>query len=87
MYFVWFDGDRKRGPHLKLADAIRAYHAKYGRNPVICLTSHHDAQEIRSHSRRPPITIRGAAFISKNSYYLGSDEELEAEGDTEPSAA
>jgi len=78
MYFVWFDGDRRRGPHLKLTDAINAYFAKYDRHPVICLASHQDAGEIISHSRRPAITIRGAEFISRNNYYLGDEEELAA---------
>ncbi len=87
MYFVWFDGDRRRGPHLKLTDAIEAYRAKYGKPPVICLASHHDARQIISHSRRPAITIRGADFISKNTYYLGADEELDAVGELQTIAA
>lgn len=87
MFFVWFDGDRRRGPHLKLTDAIEAYRAKYGKNPVICLASHHDAREISSHSRRPAIAIRGADFISRNTYYLGADEELNAVADPDTRAA
>lgn len=78
MYFVWFDGDRRRGPHLKLTDAIQAYRAKYGKTPAICLASHQDAREIVSHSRRPAIIIRGADFISRNTYYLGAQDELDA---------
>ncbi len=87
MYFVWFDGDRRRGPHLKLTDAIEAYRAKYGKKPVICLASHQDAHEIVTHSRRPAIAIRGADFISKNTYYLGADEELDAVEDLHTCAA
>ena len=76
MYFVWFDGDRRRGPHLKLTDAINAYIDKFGKHPAICLASHHDASEIASRSRRPPITVHGADFVSRNTYYLGADEEV-----------
>ena len=87
MYFVWFDGDRRRGPHLTLTDAITAYADKFGKQPVICLASHQDASAIVSHSRRPPIAIRGADFISRNTYYLGADEELTAVEDLRTCAA
>lgn len=76
MYFVWFDGDRRRGPHLKLTDAIGAYKDKYGRDPLICLASQQDATAIASHSRRPEITLRSAHFISANTFYLGAEDEL-----------
>ncbi|MBA2246566.1 MAG: hypothetical protein H0W23_00440 [Chloroflexia bacterium] len=78
MYFVWFDGDRRRGSHLKLADAIGAYQDKFGRSPAICLASDQDARDIMSHARRPAIAIRAADFISPNTYYLGADAELDA---------
>jgi hypothetical protein len=54
---------------------------------VICLASHQDASAIVSHSRRPPIAIRGADFISRNTYYLGADEELTAVEDLRTCAA
>ncbi len=79
MYFVWFDGDRRRGPHLKLADAIEAYREKFGKSPAICLASDGDAREIVASTRRPDIAIRAADFISRNTFYLGDVAELGAD--------
>ena len=79
MYFVWFDGDRRRGSHLKLADAIDAYREKFGKSPAICLASSDDAREIVAHARRPEIAIRAADFISRNTYYLGDVADLGAD--------
>jgi len=78
VYFVWFDGDRRRGPHLKLADAMDAYRDKFGKSPAICLASDQDARDIMANTRRPAITIRAAHFISRNTYYLGANAELDA---------
>lgn len=74
MFFVWFDGDRKRRPHLKLQDAIAEYQLKYGASPHICLVNAADANAIAQQGTDFPCTIRPVRFVAINTFYLGGQD-------------
>ncbi len=83
MFFVWFDGDRKRQPHLKLKDAVEEYQAKYGSAPLICLTSAADAAAIGEKRVAFDFRIQPASFVAVNTFYLGGDDAEVALGQLE----
>lgn len=78
MFFVWFDGDRKRRPHLKLKDAIAEYRAKYGLSPRICLANSADAAAISEQGSAFDFLIQAVPFVAINTFYLGGQDAEEA---------
>ncbi|MDQ3539631.1 MAG: hypothetical protein M3440_02990 [Chloroflexota bacterium] len=74
MFFVWFDGDRKRQPHLKLKDALAEYQAKYGIVPLVCLTSAADAAAIGEKGSAFDFRIQPVPFVAVNTFYLGGQD-------------
>lgn len=78
MFFVWFDGDRKRRPHLKLRDAVAEYHAKHGADPAICLVSEADAVLIADHAAPDDLPVRAMPFVAVNTFYLGGQDAVAA---------
>lgn len=74
MFFVWFDGDRKRRPHLKLQDAMAEYQFKYGTSPRICLVNAADATAIAEHGTKFACSIQPVRFVSVNTFYLGGED-------------
>lgn len=87
MFFVWFDGDRKRRPHLKLGDAVAEYRAKYGVGPSICLTHPTDATAIGEQKASFDFLIQSVAFVAVNTFYLGGRDAEEAMAELEIPAA
>jgi hypothetical protein len=78
MFFVWFDGDRKRRPHLKLKDALAEYQAKYGMSPRICLANAADATAIIEQGSAFDFSIQPVPFVALNTFYLGGQDAEEA---------
>lgn len=74
MFFVWFDGDRKRQPHLKLKDAQSEYRARYGMEPLICLTNPVDATAILDKGASFDFRIQPVPFVAVNTFYLGGED-------------
>lgn len=74
MFFVWFDGDRKRQPHLKLKDALAEYQARNGIAPLICLTSAADAAAINDKRAAFDFRIQPVPFVAVNTFYLGGED-------------
>lgn len=83
MFFVWFDGDRKRQPHLKLKDAVAEYQAKYGVVPLVCLTSAADAAAIGEKGAGFEFPIQPVPFVALNTFYLGGQDAQAALGQLE----
>jgi len=83
MFFVWFDGDRKRRPHLKLGDAVAEYRAKYGVAPSICLTNPADATAISEQKATFDFLIQSVPFVAVNTFYLGGQDAEEAMAELE----
>lgn len=78
MFFVWFDGDRKRRPHLKLRDAVAGYRGKFGADPKICLVSEADAVAIAERAGAADLPIRAMPFVAVNTFYLGGPDAVAA---------
>ncbi len=78
MFFVWFDGDRKRRPHLKLKDAIAEYQAKYGMSPRLCLVNPFDAAAINERGAEFDFVLQPVPFVALNTFYLGGEDAEEA---------
>jgi hypothetical protein len=81
MYLGWHDPDRKKPVRKKLADAIARYEEKFGRSPLVCLTSPQDAAELAEPSRKfpdePPVSVQGRSYIARYTLYLGVGEAQE----------
>ncbi|MBA2278459.1 MAG: hypothetical protein H0W06_11935 [Chloroflexia bacterium] len=74
MYLAWYDPDRRRPAHRKLADAIAAYAEKYGRLPVQCLTHRLEAEQILAIADRPSLRIKAVPFVPRNTFYVGESD-------------
>lgn len=83
MFFVWFDGNRKRQPHLKLKDAEAEYQAKYGIAPLVCLTNPTDATAILDRGSQFDFRIQPVPFVAVNTFYLGGQDAQAALGQLE----
>jgi hypothetical protein len=70
MYLAFYDADKKRSALNKLNDAIERYQEKFGREPVECLTSYVDAEALTD----APIPVRGVSFISRHTFYVGTED-------------
>lgn len=80
MFFVWFDEDRKRQPHLKLKDALAEFQAKFGMAPVVCLASAADAAAIGEKGSGFDFPIHPVPFVAVNTFYLGGQDAQAALG-------
>jgi hypothetical protein len=69
MYLAWFDADRKKPVTEKIADARERYLAKFGAEPAVCLVNPADAVP------GTPVELRPAAYISRNCFWIGVDEQ------------
>jgi hypothetical protein len=87
MFFVWFDGDRKRRPHLKLRDAVAGYREKQGADPRICLVSEADAAAIVDSPGHFDMPVRAMPFVAVNTFYLGGPDAVAALAELELPAA
>lgn len=77
MFLGWYDPDRKKPARAKLADAIERYEEKFGRVPLVCLTSPQDAAELAEPSRKfpgePPVAVQARGYIARWTFYIGED--------------
>lgn len=71
MYLAWYDPDRKRALHLKLADACAAYTEKFGHAPSLVLLCQGDLDEIKQEKVTPGIELKAVPFLSRNTFYVG----------------
>ena len=69
MYLAWFDADRKKPVTEKIAEARERYLAKFGAEPAVCLVNPADAVP------GTPVELRPAAYISRNCFWIGVDEQ------------
>lgn len=79
MYLAWYDPDRRRPAHRKLADAVAAYTEKYGRSPVQCLTHRQEAEQLLASAERPNVAVKAVAFVPRNTFYVGESDAEEAD--------
>lgn len=79
MYLAWYDPDRRRPAHRKLADAVAAYTEKFGRTPAQCLTHRQEAEQILATADRPSLSIKAVAFIPRNTFYVGESDAEESD--------
>ncbi|GEM_PF-1215359 len=68
IYLGWYDDTAKKSAAEKIEEAIERYEFKYGVRPNICLVSEREMVE------HPQITVRPAAHLRPNYFYLGYDE-------------
>ena len=92
MFLGWYDPDRKKPARAKLADAIERYKEKFGRTPLVCLTSPQDAAELAEPSRKfpgqPPVSVQARGYIARWTFYIGEDAgEPSAQAQAEEKAA
>lgn len=71
MYLAWYDPDRKRALHLKLADACAAYAEKFGHAPSLVLLCQGDLEEIKQEQLTPGVELKAVPFLSRNTFYVG----------------
>lgn len=75
MFLGWYDPDRKKPPHAKLAAAIARYQEKFGHTPRFCLTSAQDAAELAKPSPLYPdglpLAVEPRAYVGRSTFYVG----------------
>lgn len=72
MFFGWYDPDKRKKAIVKLEEAVERYVEKFGEQPMLCLTSFADAEELDGKTQLP---VRGVTFIGRHTYYVGVDDE------------
>jgi hypothetical protein len=73
-YWGWFDDDRKKDAALKIAEAVEAYHAKFGVTPNVVLVNEADS------ATHPQVRVRIASFLRRHNFWIGwEDEAIESE--------
>lgn len=75
MFLGWYDPDKKKPARAKLAEAIERYEEKFGDAPAACLTNAIEATELAGDKQRPPLDIRGVAYIPRFTFYVGVEDE------------
>lgn len=84
MYLAWYDPDRKRALHLKLADACAAYAEKFGHEPSLVLLCQGDLDELKQEKLVANVELKAVPFLSRNTFYVGLVSNI---ADTEAPAA
>lgn len=75
MFLGWYDPDKKTPARYKLEDALARYARKFGRPALTCITSPEDAAELEADKEAPTMPVRGAGFIPRHTFYVGSEDE------------
>lgn len=77
LFLSWWDGDKKKHPRQKLAEAIERYVEKFGTTPRLCFTSAQDALDLAAPSRKfpgeLPVQVNARSYIAKSTFYIGDD--------------
>lgn len=63
-YFVWADPSKRVATSTKIANALKRYEDKYGRQPHEILVHESDLET------RSPIPLRTERFVNRNTFYL-----------------
>jgi len=74
MFLGWYDPDKKKPARYKVSDAVERYVEKFGGDPVACLTSVVDAEELTTDTAAPDLRVRGVHYIPRYTYYVGIEE-------------
>lgn len=74
-YWGWYDDDRKKDSAIKIAEAVEAYHDKFGTAPNVVLV--HEA-DLATH---PGVKVRAASFLRRFTYWIGWEAEAPLEAD------
>jgi hypothetical protein len=82
MFLGWYDPDRKKPAHQKVAEAIERYVEKFGTEPELVLTGEADAAELVTPPKKslipaPTLPIRSAPYIPRWTFYVGSEEAVD----------
>jgi hypothetical protein len=74
MFLGWYDPDKKKPARRKLEDAVERYVEKFGGEPITCLASSVDAEELATDGKAPAIDVRAVAFVPRFTFYVGIDD-------------
>lgn len=74
MFLGWYDPDKKKPARFKVSDAVERYVEKFGGDPVACLTSVADAEELSADKQSPDLLVRGVNYIPRYTYYVGVED-------------
>lgn len=75
MFLGWYDPDKKKPARLKVEEAVERYVEKFGGEPVACLTSVADAEELTGDAKSPALIVKGVAYIPRFTFYVGVEDE------------
>ena len=86
MFLGWYDADKKYPIARKVTDAVGRYQDKFGNAPHTCLASVEDAAILAEDLtvRKLNITIVGAGYVPRNTFYVGDEDIVLDETVTEP---
>jgi hypothetical protein len=65
MYLAWLDIDKHRTPAEKIAGAIAAYRARFGREPDVVLVNESELCEV------PGVEVRSESYIRPGNVWVG----------------
>lgn len=71
MFLVWYDNDRKRPLHVKIAAAAERYQERFGAVPELVLLNPAQAGE---EVEIAGIPVRTTPLVSPNHLYIGREE-------------
>lgn len=74
MFLGWYDPDKKKPARSKVSDAVERYVEKFGDQPVACLTSMIDAEELTGESQALELFVRGVHYIPRHTFYVGVED-------------
>jgi hypothetical protein len=74
MFLGWYDPDKKKPARDKVSDAVERYVEKFGGDPVACLTSVPDAEELTTDKKAPDLLVRGVHYIPRFTFYVGVED-------------
>jgi hypothetical protein len=86
MFLGWYDADRKYPIARKVTDAVGRFQDKFGDAPHTCLASVEDAAALADDLtvRTLGITIVGASYVPRHTFYVGNEDIVLDETVTEP---
>ena len=86
MFLGWYDADKKYPTVRKVTDALGRYQDKYGEAAHTCLMSVEDAEALRDEPdlRKLKLTIVGAIYVPRHTFYVGAEDIVVDESVSEP---
>ena len=74
MFLGWYDPDKKKPAHQKVAEGIERYVEKFGAAPITCLTNPIDAAELNGAKQPPVVAVRAVDYIPRWTFYIGVED-------------